>query len=751
MTNSHPSSSDSKSSSSSFALLHTRIQKWIWESGWTELKDIQERSIPPILSAERDILICAATASGKTEAAFLPILTTLLNCTSDKGTVLYISPLKALINDQFGRLEQLCEALEIPIIPWHGDITESLKSRFRKIPEGILLITPESLEATFMRNGHGLAGLFKGLRYVVVDELHSFVGSERGRQLQSLMHRIDAVLRRDVPRIGLSATIGDMSLAADFLRSGAGSRVLLVQSDEGAQELKVLVKGYVKGSPSQQSLSSASSIAINQGYSETLDPKVAIGEDLFRRLRGANNLVFPNSRQKVEYFADYLREKSLAEKVPNEFWPHHGSLSKGIREETEAALKRKDLPATAICTTTLELGIDIGSVKSVAQVGAAPSVAALRQRLGRSGRRRGEPAILRTYIIEEEVVTTSAPGVLLREELILAIAQVRLLIAGWYEPPRPAALHLSTLIQQLLSTLSQYGGMQAKDAWNLLCSSGPFKNVSPKDFIELLRELGKKEILTQESGGLLLHGPQGEKITAHYSFYASFQGDDEYRIVCDSHSLGSVPVKRPIFPGSYVIFAGKRWVVSAINQDKKTIEVRADRAGSPPAFGRSGSIMIHDRVREEMRDILSSSTAELFLDSVANNLLQEARISYKEMNLTAHRVIELESVLFLFLWKGDWIQETAVLLLKTEGINATNDGLYISVQNSSLQEIRNAVLKIESTRPALENILRGVRNIQQEKWDYLLPQSLALRNFASHALDIPGAVSALKDLVIMDR
>lgn len=751
MTNSHLSGSDSESSSSSFALLHTRIQKWIWESGWTELKDVQEKSIPPILSAERDILISAATASGKTEAAFLPILTNLLNRTSDKGTVLYISPLKALINDQFGRLEQLCEALEIPITPWHGDITESLKSRFRKTPEGILLITPESLEATFMRNGHGLAGLFKGLRYVVVDELHAFIGSERGRQLQSLMHRIDAVLGRDVPRIGLSATIGDMSLAADFLRSGAGSRVLFVQSDEGAQELKVLVKGYVRGSPSQQSQSSASSIDINQGYSETLDPEVAIGEDLFRKLRGANHLVFPNSRQKVEYFADYLREKSLAEKVPNEFWPHHGSLSKGIREETEATLKRRELPATAICTTTLELGIDIGSVKSVAQIGAAPSVAALRQRLGRSGRRRGEPAILRSYIVEEEVETTSAPGVLLREELILAIAQVRLLIAGWYEPPRPAALHLSTLIQQLLSTLSQYGGMQAKDAWNLLCSSGPFRNVSPVDFIELLRELGKKQILTQDSGGLLLHGPQGEKITAHYSFYASFQVDDEYRIICDSHPLGSVPITRPISPGSYVIFAGKRWIVSAIHQDKKIIEVRADRAGSPLRFGGSGSIMTHDRVREEMREILSSSTTEAFLDSVANDLLQDARDRYNELNLASKSVIELQSVLFLFLWKGDWIQETAALLLKTQGINATNDGVCISVRNSSLQQIRDAVLRIEANEPTLEKILGGVGNIHQERWDFLLPQSLALRNYASHALDIPGAVSALNDLVIMDR
>jgi ATP-dependent Lhr-like helicase len=746
MTNLCPLSSNSEASSS-FALLHPKIQRWIWESGWTELKDVQERSISAILNEDRDILISAATASGKTEAAFLPILTNLINRTSDKGTVVYISPLKALINDQFGRLEQLCEALDIPIIPWHGDISSSHKSRFMKNPEGIVLITPESLESLLMRNGHLLTRILRGLRYIVVDELHAFVGSERGRQLQSLMHRIDAVLDREVPRIGLSATIGDMPLAAEYLRSG--SKVLLVQSQDVGQELKVLIKGYIRDARSMQPDFPANSMLINQVGSDIIDPQKAIGEHLFRVLRGENHLVFPNSRDKVEYFADFLREKSQAGKVPNEFWPHHGNLSKAIREETEAALKRREIPATAICTTTLELGIDIGSVKSVVQIGVSPSVAALRQRLGRSGRRRGEPAILRSYIVEDEVKTTSAPSVLLREELILAIAQVRLLISRWYEPPRPGALHLSTLIQQLLSILSQYGGMRAKDAWNLLCSSGPFKNVSKEDFSEILMKLGKEQVLTQESGGLLLHGPKGEKISKHYSFYASFVYADEYRIICGARALGSVPFNRSIFPGSYVIFAGRRWLVTTIDQDKKIIEVSPDQAGSLPAFDGSGFIMVHDRVREEMREVLSSFTSEVFLDAIAEGLLHEAKINYKKMDLNVKKVVDQGSELFLFLWKGDWIQDTVALLLRTQGINATNDGICISVRNSSLRQIRDAVLQIEESMPSLEKILAGVGNVQQEKWDFLLPQGLVLRNYASHALDIPGSLSALREVAYL--
>lgn len=168
--------------SSSFFLLDERIQRWVWEKGWTSLRDAQERAIPAIVHADHDVIIAAATAAGKTEAAFLPILTHLLHHKSETGCVLYISPLKALINDQWGRLESLCEDLDIPVIPWHGDISANRKHKFLKSPRGVLLITPESLEAMFVRRGHDLKGLFSPLRYVVVDELHAFIGSERGKQ-----------------------------------------------------------------------------------------------------------------------------------------------------------------------------------------------------------------------------------------------------------------------------------------------------------------------------------------------------------------------------------------------------------------------------------------------------------------------------------------------------------------------------------------------------------------------------------------
>ncbi|CAG0942958.1 partial DEAD-box ATP-dependent RNA helicase RhpA, partial [Anaerolineae bacterium] len=487
MTNSPPSGSEA-SQSSNFALLHPKIQRWVWDAGWTELKDAQERAIPVILEGKRDVIIAAATASGKTEAAFLPILTFLLG-QEERSCVLYISPLKALINDQWGRLEDLCERLEIPVVPWHGDVADSRKRRFVKRPEGVLLITPESLEAMLMNKGHGLAGILAGLRFIVVDELHAFIGSERGKQLQSLMHRVETAVKRQVPRIGLSATLGDMGLAAGFLRSGGEAE--LIVSREAGQELKVLVKGYLCQPPrlsgtkmggQEKTVSETENEDTTAGQAEQ-----AIAEDLFKTLRGANHLVFPNSRGQVEVYADLLRRRCEQGQVPNEFWPHHGSLSKDIREETETALKSKGRPASAICTTTLELGIDIGSVKSVAQIGAAPSVAGLRQRLGRSGRRKGEPAILRCYSPEQEITPDTPLADQLRHRLVLTIAQIRLLVAGWCEPPRPNGLHLSTLVQQLLSAMAQHGGLAALNAWRLLCAEGPFGNVSQREFAELLR------------------------------------------------------------------------------------------------------------------------------------------------------------------------------------------------------------------------------------------------------------------------
>lgn len=735
--------------SSAFFLLDERIQKWIWQSGWSELRDAQERAAAPILAADRDVIIAAATAAGKTEAAFLPILTSLLKA-EETSCVLYVSPLKALINDQWGRLEGLCESLEIPVVPWHGDISSSKKKRFLKKPEGVLLITPESLEALLMNRGTSLAGLFSGLRYIVVDELHAFIGTERGKQLQSLLHRIEFVLKRNVPRIGLSATLGDMGLAAEYLRSKSDQETELIVSKDGGQELKVLLKGYVERPPklSAKDIEALQEVGKPIELEDTIPQALAdVAEQVFKVMRGSNNLIFPNSRTKVELYADLLRRLCERNSLPNEFWPHHGSLSKDIREEAETALKKKERPASAVCTTTLELGIDIGSVKSIAQIGPAPSVASLRQRLGRSGRRKGEPAILRCYSIEPELTPDSAISDLLHEGLVQAIAQINLLVKGWFEPPLVSGLHLSTFIQQLMSAISQYGGLTAGQAWKLLCESGPFSGLTKTEFAQLLKGLGEREILVQDASGLLLYGQLGEKLANHYTFYAAFTTEEEFRLVTEGKTLGSLPISKPLEPDSYVIFAGRRWRVRHVDLAAKVIEVVPDKGGTPPKFEGTGG-KVHDKVREEMRNVLLENSLVPFLDPEATTILSEARENFRRLGLDAQNVLPAGGGVRIFPWKGDWVMDTLTLALEHRGCKVENEGLCLILRNADLDSVSDILFDLsEAAFPTEAELTGEIFNKVQEKWDWLLTDELLSRNYASHNLDIEGAKRYFSELV----
>ena len=742
-----PSASDlpkKAEQSTSFHLLHEKIQRWIWQQGWTELRDAQETAIQPVLEGKLDVIIAAATASGKTEAAFLPILSRLLLNDAGGECVIYLSPLKALINDQFGRMEQLCEQLAIPVYPWHGDISSSRKKVFLTKPAGILLITPESLEALMVRNGHGLSTLFAKLAYIVVDELHSFIGDERGRQLQSLLHRIDCTIGRSTPRIGLSATLGDMRLAADFLRPGKDEDVTLIVSRDGGQGLKLQVRGYIRQSGMNETEEKSESGLVRGGIN-------SIAEDLYQTLRGSSNLVFANKKSSIETFADQLRRKCEQHSVPNEFWPHHGSLSKELREEAEAAIKDKSRPVSVICTNTLEMGVDIGSVASVAQVSCPPSVASLRQRLGRSGRR-GEPSVLRIYICEDEIKGDVILAVKLRIELVQTIAMVQLLLAKWYEPPVAGKLHFSTLVQQTMALIAQYGGVTAQQAWRLLCETGAFKPVTQQMFMELLREMGRRTLIMQSSDGLLLHGELGEKIVNHYDFYAVFTSNDEYRIVNGSRTLGTLPVNSPLTAGSFLIFGGRRWIVASVDEKKRVIDVKPSGGGAVPSFTSDVSMMVHDMVRKEMKSVYQTTNIPVFLDATAKELLIEARENFDRYKLARSNLIQEGKDTLLFCWSGDRAMQTVVFLLANRGLEIVKEGVVIRVYNLTPEKVSDAMQSLcEDGMPSLLDLAESVKNKTREKYDRFLPPDLLNEDYASASFDLKGAERLLRELCGVDR
>ena len=723
-------------SSQAFNQLHPLVQRWIYDQGWTELRDAQERAIAPILEGSTDLIIAAATAGGKTEAAFLPICSRLLADECAGSAVLYISPLKALINDQSDRMGRLCETLDIGVHPWHGDIAPSRKREFTKQPFGILLITPESLEAIFVNRGSSVPSLFSGLLYVVVDELHSFIGAERGKQLQSLLRRVEYSIKRRVPRIALSATLGDMGMAAEFLRPGEGSKVDCIVSGVSGQELKLLVRGY------RISARVETDEAEGENEGEHNDGSVhAVAEDLFRVLRGSNNLVFANSRNQVEKYTDLLTQISGSEHLPNEFWAHHGNLSKELREEVEAAIKDNSRPASAICTSTLELGIDIGPVESIAQIGTPNSVASLRQRLGRSGRR-GDAAILRVYVREREIDEGTLLEDCLRFELVQAIAMLSLLLGRWCEPPDPSRLHLSTLVQQILSLIAQYGGITASSAWPII--SGAFE-IDQQMYTAVLRSLGTRRILRQEPDGTLLLDEAGEKIVNHYSFYAAFATPEEYRIVSGSKTLGTLPIDRPLEENSAIIFAGRRWRVVGIDEHRKVIEVRPAPGGRAPAFsGERGDV--HDRVRQEMRAVYCADTVPPYLDATACSLLGEARLHFSRYGLATCNIIGCGAETVFFTWMGDRITDTVRLLLAHAGLVGQTEGPCIRV--FAPEADTRAALKMIAAEPPPDPLLLAaeVKNKWSEKYDWALEEPLLNAEFASRKINVLGAHALVRSV-----
>lgn len=727
------------STSSSFHLLDARIQQFLWAEGWEALRDAQEAAIPAILAGDRDVIVAAATAAGKTEAAFLPALTHLL-AREQPGLIVYISPLKALINDQFGRLDRLCEQLDIPVWPWHGDISASTKTKFLSRRQGVLLITPESLEAMLCNRGTSVGSAFGQLTCFVIDELHAFIGSERGKQLQSLMHRIERVLGRRVPRVGLSATLGDMSLAAGFLRPSAGDAVQLIESKSSGAELRVLVKGY------EEPLV----VRPDDKDEEEPDPITPgqIAAHMFKNLRGSNNLVFPNSRREVERYTHLLNELCASNQVPNEFWPHHGSLSKEIRTETEAALKQKERPATSICTNTLELGIDIGAVKSVAQIGPPPSVASLRQRMGRSGRRKGEPAILRGYSVENALGGKPSLGDELRLSTVRMVAMISLLLEGWFEPPRAHGTHLSTLVQQLLSYIAQNGGASIAQLYGLLCSNeAPFAGITKGEFADLVRHLGHSGLLMQDSAGTLLHGSQGEKFVNHYTFYAAFSTDEEFRIVAGGKTLGTLPVSQMLTVGQRILFAGETWRVEEVDDEQKAIFVVRTSGGVPPLF--SGGIgQTHTKVRQRMRQLLEATDVPAYVDEGAEKFLLEARKNYAYRGLANSILVNQGSEIRILTWLGDAANEALACLLKMRGFTAAADGPGVEVSRAGFSEddILDALLDVStSDAPSLDDLLSDTLNLQREKWDWALPDSLLRKGYASLNLDVEEARSWSRD------
>lgn len=743
---------------SAFERLHPDIKRVLWDMKWESLRDLQVDAINSWFDKTVDLILMANTASGKTEAAFLPILSMLA---PDRGggsvRALYVGPLKALINDQFRRIEDLCKRAEIPVYRWHGDVGANKKHELLNTPAGMLLITPESLEALLMRRGREVRRVFSKLEAIVIDEMHCFLDSERGRQLCSQMRRIDAI-RADLPsarRIGLSATIGDTERAKHWLQR-VGAALPEVIESSAARSIELVIKTFVHERPSPKVPSVArihgvEGVDLESDGEPDIDEEagwLSIAQHIYENMRGATNLVFCNRKADIEVLADVLQVLCERHKQPNEFLVHHGSLSKQIREFGESELQ-SGRPCTAICSSTLELGIDVGYVDSVGQIEPPHSVSALKQRLGRSGRRAGQPSRLWLYVPVRRRSGKDPLPDRLYPPVLQAISMVELMLEKWVEPPLVVSEDFSTLIQQTLSHIVERGGVNAADAHALLCGSPAFSAVDPPLYGQLLKDLGKADLLSQAKNGDLILGLEGERLTGHYDFYAAFASPDEYDILEGSRHIGSLEVVAGMYkPGDNILLAAKRWKITDIDDERQVILVKRTRDRKPPLWRRGGG-HIHHRIREKMLDLLLRSTTPVWVNPASAEVLAWAREAASEATLAKRRWVEELGETFVFTWTGSKGQFTLLLWLRANGIELADHGIALGT-SSGMAEVKAVLSQLLNSKPQGEDIVR--KAFPEEippvgKHGCYLSNELRARAFASQLLDVPEALECANSLL----
>jgi ATP-dependent Lhr-like helicase len=355
---------------------------------------------------------------------------------------------------------------------------------------------------------------------------------------------------------------------------------------------------------------------------------------------------------------------------------------------------------------------------------------------------------LRIFIQEPQVDSRTALADQLRSSLVQSIAMLRLLVDGWCEPPRNGAMHLSTLIQQVLSAIAQHGGARPDAAYRLLCGPGsPFTGVTPKQFAALLRSLGDREVLTQSTDGTLLLGPVGERTVNHYSFYTAFVTPEEYRLFAGGRPLGSVPVDFPLYPGVFLIFGGRRWRVISVDQEHRTVDLTPAAGGNPPQF-LGGTADVHDRVRAEMRSILGSKDVLSFLSSTAAGLLAESRDAYMRYQLNEQSILKSGRDTILLPWIGSRASVTLAAQLSQSGLEAADDGIVITVFNAAPDEVRKHLRRLVADGPADPiQLAASVVNKATEKYDHWLDEELLAVEYACRSLDCAGAAKAAVNLL----
>ena len=637
------------------------IQDFIYRHGWESLRDVQLEAAKVLFETENNLLITSSTASGKTEAAFFPILSMLEEDPSQSVAVLYIAPLKSLINDQFIRMDELLDESGIPVFHWHGDVAFSHKNKLLNDPKGILQITPESLESMLMNRSNDIVRLFSDLRFIIIDEIHTLTGTDRGNQIICQLSRISRLIARDVRRIGLSATIGDVEAAKKWLCGGSRRDCDAPRPDEGRVSWKLALEHFfIQDASADQTVAadgtpdpfSDKNVPVKKPSKPSARSAIDAGyEYIYDCVKDKKALVFSNSREETEYITATLRQIAENRHEPDIFLIHHGNLSASLREEAEAKLKNDEYGNLVTCATvTLELGIDIGRLQRIVQIESPHSVSSFLQRLGRSGRR-GEPPEMFMIFREEDPLPDTPLPQLIPWELIRAIAIIQLYIEERFiEPPATKILPFSLLFQQTLSVLASSGELSPKALADRILSMPPFANVPREHYKTLLISMLKEDYLEQTEEKTLIIGLKGERLTNSFKFYAVFKDTENYSVRCESDEIGTITTPPPV--GERFALAGRVWEVTELDVGRKLIYVKPVKGKMEISWpGDYGEI--NTKILQRMRKVLSEDTVYPYLKPNAAKRLAVARHIARNTGMLSHSVISLGGMTYcMFPWLG---------------------------------------------------------------------------------------------------
>lgn len=722
------------------------VQEYIYRNHWENLRSIQVAAADAIFNTDENVLLTASTASGKTEAAFFPIITLFSEDMPSSVGCIYIGPLKALINDQFSRLNDLCAEADIPVWHWHGDVAQSHKAKLMRHPSGILQITPESLEALLLHKHAAIAKLFGDLRFVVIDEVHSLLRGDRGGQTLCLIERLSRIAGVNPRRIGLSATIGDPEGTGEFLSLGTGRKTIIPKIDAKGSKWRLSMEHfYVKDAQAAEDKQIPGALPVLEEKTDdapaNADPGIGY---IFEHTRGKKCLVFVNSREECEMVTTTLRHYCELNHEPDRFLVHHGNLSASYRETAEGIMKDDSQYMTTVTTATLELGIDIGRLERAFQIDAPWTVSSFLQRMGRTGRRELPPEMW--FVIREDepevraMLPTTIPW-----KLLQGIALVQLYLEErWVEPPRLDRLPFSLLYHQTMSTLASCGELSPRALADRVLRLHYFHRITQEDYRVLLRHLIATDHIQQTEQGGLIVGLAGERVINSFKFYGVFQESEEYTVRSESQELGTVVSPPPV--GEKLAIAGHVWQVLDVDHKRRLIYCQQVKGSVPAYFGQCPGDL-HTKILTRMRRVLQEDRQYPYLMKNAVARLEQARFTAAHSGAAEKPLINLGGNMWCLLpWVGTYTFLTMERFLKIK----CADRLGLRNLDSARPFFIQFTMKADESaffRVLAEEIRKPIDPMELvypkelplfDKYDEYLPEELVKKGFAFGVLDVDG-------------